>query len=181
VLRGVDVTLDRGAVVAVRGANGSGKSTLLRLLAGVTVPSRGRRVAARPAVGYAPDVLEPAPPFRARGWLRRHAAMRGIGAADGEREVTALADRLGATALLDDPLGALSKGSLAKVVAIQALLGDPDLVVLDEPFAGLDPDARESLAVLMHERAHGGAAVVFSDHGAAPAPVTWTLAEGTVR
>jgi ABC-type uncharacterized transport system ATPase subunit len=65
-------------------------------------------------------------------------------------------------------LGELSKGSLHKVVLAQALLGAPDLVVLDEPFSGLDAGAQRALHELMRERVAGGAAVVFSDHREGP-------------
>ncbi len=187
VLRDVNMTIDRGAVVEVRGANGAGKSTLLRMLAGAVVPTRGRRVAADGLqVGYGPERLSPAPPFTADGYLARHACLRHLSHAGGDHQAASLADRLGLTSgLLREPLGALSKGSLQKVVLIQALLGRPELVVLDEPFAGLDHDAAVAASELVRQTAADGSTVVFSDHrehAAWPrADATWSVSDGTVH
>jgi ABC-type multidrug transport system ATPase subunit len=179
VLRDVDVRVAACSLVRLRGPNGSGKSTLLRLLAGATLPTRGRRTTARAlAVGYAPDHLAPPPPFSASDFLRHHARLRGCSRSDGEIRVRALADRLAATGLLSERLHALSSGSLRKVVLIQALLGNPRLLVLDEPFNGLDRAAQDELVEILDERRAAGAAIVLSDHRAIDAPiadVTWQL------
>ena len=88
------------------------------------------------------------------------------------------------TDMLPERLGALSKGTLQKVVLIQALLGDPALLVLDEPFSGLDDEAVGALDELLGERAHGGVPVIYSDHGApgsaANSQRIWRVADGTV-
>jgi ABC-type Mn2+/Zn2+ transport system ATPase subunit len=209
VLQGVDVAVEPSMLVEVRGPNGTGKSTLLRLLAGASLPSRGARIAAGTTVGYAPERLAP-PPFTAAGYLRHHVRVRSrrrdwhleaerLGAARGghvrrganhaphEREVAELAERLGFAHLLGERMTALSKGSLQKVVLTQALLGAPRLLVLDEPFSGLDADAQRALRELIDERRHAGSAVVFTDHreasaGARPdADQLWLLEGGTVR
>jgi ABC-type multidrug transport system ATPase subunit len=186
VLREVSVEVAPGTLVKVRGVNGSGKSTLLRLLGGATGPSRGRRVAARAlTVGYAPERLAPPPPFSAAAFLVHHARLRGCTRADGKRHVQTLAARLALTSLLPERLDALSKGSLQKVVLVQALLGEPALVVLDEPFGGLDLDAQQAMIELLGERKRAGSAVVLSDHlaiDARPAAdLTWHLADGGLR
>jgi ABC-type multidrug transport system ATPase subunit len=181
VLRGVDVAVEAGAVVEVRGVNGAGKSTLLRLLAGASLPSRGRRrTAPDVAVGYAPERLA-APPFTAEEYLRHHTRVRKAP----EGAAVAMAERLGLGELLDERMAALSKGSLQKVVVVQALAGDPRLLVLDEPFSGLDLDARATLAEIVRERAEDGAAVVFSDHSEAgqtrpQAALRWVVEDGRV-
>jgi ABC-type Na+ transport system ATPase subunit NatA len=165
VLRDVSVEVAAGALVKVRGVNGSGKSTLLRLLAGATVPTRGRRVAARSiAVGYSPERLAPPPPFSAAGYLQHHARLRGCTPAEGERRVLALAQRLALTSLLPERLGALSKGSLPKVVLIQLLTRiDPSFVLRRLTLAGLPAAAASaqkvraaiSTAVKVRERLNG--------------------------
>ena len=138
----------------MRGSNGSGKSTLLRLLAGATMPSRGERVAAAGVtVGYGPERLAPPPPFSVAAYLRRHARLRGLDRAEGERRTGALVERLGLGALTAERLEALSKGSLQKVVLVQALLGEPRLAVLDEPYAGLDGEAQDAVRGLIAEQA----------------------------
>jgi ABC-type multidrug transport system ATPase subunit len=186
VLRDVDVALAPARVVEVRGSNGSGKSTLLRLLAGATVPSRGERLASEGlTVGYAPERLAPAPPFSVAAYLRRHAGLRGLDRIDGERRAGALGERLGLGALMPERLEALSKGSLQKVVIVQALLGEPRVAVLDEPYAGLDGEAQDAVRDLIAEQAAAGRTVVFSDHRplvAAPsvADETWLIEDGSV-
>jgi ABC-type multidrug transport system ATPase subunit len=185
VLDDVSVAVAPRSLVEVRGANGSGKSTLLRLLAGATVPTRGTRLRAARAVGYAPDRLAPPPPFSAAGYLREHARLRRLDEVDAERQIRVLSDRLALRRLLPERLGALSKGSLQKVVLVQALLGVPSLVVLDEPFSGLDVDARRALGELLRERVASGAAVIFSDHRAAGSQIAadaiWLVADGVVH
>jgi ABC-type uncharacterized transport system ATPase subunit len=117
-------------------------------------------------VGYGPERPAP-PPFRAGDWLRHHARLRaGVGRSVAAlvAEATDLAARLCCADYLGERMAALSKGSLQKIVLIQALLGEPGLLVLDEPFDGLDAEARLALSRVVAERTASGAAVVFSDH-----------------
>ncbi|MGV9327300.1 ABC transporter ATP-binding protein [Streptosporangium sandarakinum] len=160
ILEDVELTLRPGSVVEVTGRNGAGKSTLLRLLAGFVPPTRGS-ISGRPrAVGYAPDVFPTGQPFTVSAYLAHMTRVRGASpAAAGD-----LARRLNAVHLLDLPLGDLSKGSAQKVGLIQSLLGPPDLLILDEPFAGLDERTRAELPALIGEIAARGGMVVVSDH-----------------
>jgi ABC-type multidrug transport system ATPase subunit len=188
VLSGVDVEVEPGSAVEVRGANGSGKSTLLRLLAGASTPSRGARLAAAGlAVGYAPDSLRP-PPLTGAAYLRHHRRLRVGRGADpvaAAAQESELAERLDCAALLGEPLPSLSKGSLRKVVLIQSLLGAARLLVLDEPFDGLDAAAQASLRAILDERRVAGVAVTYSDHrpsGARPrTDAVWSVGDGAVR
>lgn len=160
VLRDLSLALPPGAIVEVTGANGAGKSTLLRLAAGLLRPRRGR-VLDRPArVGYAPERFPADQPFTARAYLTHMARLRRLDAHAWEP----LTAQLGFTALLDTPLPELSKGSAHKVGLIQALMSDPELLILDEPFAGLDAATREALPALLGTHAKAGAAVLISDH-----------------
>ena len=160
VLRDVTITLSPGRIVEVTGGNGAGKSTLLRLLAGSLRP-RGGRIADRPGrVGYAPERFPADQPFTVRGYLAHTARIRRVPAGRGE----AWAERLELTGLLDVPLPELSKGGAHKVGLAQALLADPRLLVLDEPFAGLDAAAQAALPAVLTELAAGGTTVVVSDH-----------------
>jgi ABC-2 type transport system ATP-binding protein len=158
VLRDVDLELPGGAVIAVEGANGAGKSTLLRLVAGVSVPSRGR-VARSPRLrtGYAPENFAATAGLSGRRWLAELARVRG-GAAGGEDVAAALG------AMLDRPLTALSHGQRQRVALASALAGEPDAIVLDEPTAGLDEPARAALDGLLRAAASGGALVLCADH-----------------
>lgn len=187
VLRNITIALREGSAVKVVGANGSGKSTLLRLLAGVTLPTRGLRVCPRAiSVGYAPDRLVPAPPFSVAGYLRHHARLRGLAPAEGERRVGDLAERFALTGLLSQRLGVLSKGSLQKAALIQAFLSVPGIVVLDEPFSGLDAESEQTLCELMNDYRELGTTVVFSDphtgyRGEPLVDVIWRLDDGEVH
>ncbi|MFF3443709.1 ATP-binding cassette domain-containing protein [Streptosporangium sp. NPDC002721] len=182
ILRDVELTLRPGSVVEVTGRNGAGKSTLLRLMAGFVPPSRGS-ISDRPGVvGYAPDVFPVDQPFTVAAYLAHMSRIRGLpspASAAGD-----LAARLNATHLLDQPLGDLSKGSAQKVGLIQSLLAPPDLLILDEPFAGLDEQTRVELPVIIEEIAARGGTVVVSDHQKQlqdhPGADHWLVADGRV-
>jgi ABC-type multidrug transport system ATPase subunit len=160
VLRDVTVDLPEGRIIEVTGPNGAGKSTLLRLIAGLRRPQRGT-VSARPrTVGYAPERFPADQPFTAQVYLAHLAAMRRVPYS----RVEHWAERLDFTPLLNVRLRELSKGSAHKVGLIQALLPSPGLLVLDEPFAGLDSATRSTLPKLLTELAREGTTVIVSDH-----------------
>lgn len=117
------------------GANGSGKSTLLLIMAGLSGPSTGR-VEGSVRIGYLPD------PSISEALLDRLAVVGGPGAL----------------------MGTLSKGNAQKVGLAQAFLGDPQLVILDEPWSGLDVEAHQVLAEMVAETRARGDSVVFTDH-----------------
>jgi ABC-type multidrug transport system ATPase subunit len=168
VLRDVRLELQPGRVVRIQGHNGSGKSTLLRVIAGIAEPSRGR-VSGRPATGYVPERFPSALPFTAGQYLQHHARMRGVSPSQGAHWL----ERFGAEQFAGTAMKELSKGTSQKIAVTQALLGDPELLVLDEAWTGLDVTAREELATVVRERAAAGACVVFVDHDPA------RLADGT--
>lgn len=189
VLRGVDLAVERGDYVAVLGANGSGKSTLLRTLIGVLPPLSGsRRPAAGLRLGYVPQQLDLDPSFPASaadvvamGLYRDLGALRRV---PGSRVQEALA----AVDLADAacrPFGSLSGGQRQRVLLARALAGRPDLLLLDEPTAGVD--ARASALILDHlDALHaGGLALVLVTHH----PLSlrgrcnraWVVAGGGVR
>ncbi|GAA3950762.1 hypothetical protein GCM10023085_36800 [Actinomadura viridis] len=160
VLRDVTLSLPRGRVIEVTGRNGAGKSTFLRLVAGLRTP-RGGAITGRPGtVGYAPERFPADQPFTVRAYLTHMAAMRKAP----RSSITTWARRLAFEPLLDTRLPDLSKGSAQKVGLAQALLAAPDLLILDEPFAGLDAATRDSLPSLMADLAAEGTTVVVSDH-----------------
>lgn len=160
VFRDVTLSLAGGSVTEVTGHNGAGKSTLLRVIAGLRRPGAGV-VKERPArVGYAPERFPVDQPFSVRAYLGHMAAIRRVHA----DAVGAWVERLAFDHLLDVRLPELSKGSAQKVGLAQALMDDPELLILDEPFAGLDAATREALPALIAELAAGGTTVVISDH-----------------
>ncbi|MFF4190600.1 ATP-binding cassette domain-containing protein [Nonomuraea sp. NPDC001831] len=179
VLEEADAQLAPGDAIELTGVNGAGKSTLLRLLAGLARPTRGR-IADRPGVvGFAPDRFPTAQPFTVTSYLTHMASVRG-----GARW-RPWAERLNMGHLLGLPLGELSKGSAHKVGLVQALMADPGLLILDEPFAGLDADARETLPAIVTEVAGRGGIVVASDHQGGlrglPGLRSWSLVDGHLK
>jgi ABC-type multidrug transport system ATPase subunit len=162
ILREVTLTVPRGRVVEVTGHNGAGKSTLLRLIAGIVRPRKGAITGRPTRVGFAPERFPTAQPFPVAAYLRHLAAMRRM--ADADAAIEEWSQRLRFGHLLDVPLSQLSKGSAHKVGLAQAMLADPELLVLDEPFAGLDADTRDVLPSLLAELADAGTTVVVSDH-----------------
>lgn len=184
VLRGVDAELHPGDVVEVTGRNGAGKSSLLRVLAGVARPSTGRVGQRPPAVGWAPQVFPTAQPWTVREYLLAQARVRGLPAAAARAAVAREVERLGLEPVLATALPALSGGSAQKVGLAQALLVPPGLLVLDEPWAGLDATARAELPSVVAGVAAAGGTVVVSDHqqqaAALPLTARWHVAGGGV-
>ncbi|WP_327725203.1 ATP-binding cassette domain-containing protein [Streptomyces europaeiscabiei] len=163
VLRGVDLEIAPGALIRVEGANGTGKSTLLRVLAGLDAPTEGR-MTGRPRTAYVPERFPAALPFTAAEYLTHLGAVHGLDRPAAARAAAEWLERFGAAEYARTPMAELSKGSSQKVAVAQALLAEPELIVLDEAWTGLDADARDELERVVVERTAAGAAVVFVDH-----------------
>ncbi|MFF3014809.1 ATP-binding cassette domain-containing protein [Streptomyces sp. NPDC057939] len=164
ILQDVDVSASPGEIVALTGGNGSGKSTLLRVAVGLSRPTCGA-VFGRPAVvGYVPDRFSPNESMSAMAYLTHIGRVRGLTTAAAVRRAHALLDRFSLVGGKAAPLRSLSKGNAQKVALAQALMVDPGLLVLDEPWSGLDTDAHTVLAETMSEVAGAGGTVLFTDH-----------------
>ncbi|GAA1305600.1 ABC transporter ATP-binding protein [Planotetraspora silvatica] len=160
VLSDAGFVLSPGDVTEVVGPNGTGKSTLLRLLAGLLRPVKGTIDERPDVVGYAPERFPAAQPFTVAAYLRHMAAIRGTD----PRRIDEWSGRLGMDQLMGHRLPDLSKGSAHKVGLAQALLCEPGLLILDEPFAGLDAATRAELPQIIGEVSARGGIVVVSDH-----------------
>jgi heme exporter protein A len=186
-LNGVSVRVEEGQTLVVLGPNGAGKTTLLRVLAGLLRPHAGEaRVlgAALPAetwklrgrvglVAHEPLLYRDLTP---RENLRFHARLHSV---DGRR-VDDVLDAVGMSERADDPLTELSRGMVQRVAAARAVLHDPPLLLLDEPWAGLDPAAVELLEPVIG-RASGRTRVVVTHDvagGLGEADVTLGLKAG---
>ncbi|MFG2028990.1 ATP-binding cassette domain-containing protein [Streptomyces sp. NPDC048825] len=184
VLRGIDLTLAPGTLVRVEGANGTGKSTLLRLLAGIDAPTEGR-ITGRPRTAYVPERFPSALPFTATGYLTHLGRIHGLSRAAAGRAADEWLERFGAAAYARTPMPELSKGSSQKVAVAQALLAEPELLVLDEAWTGLDSAARAELERAVVERTAAGGTAVFVDHDprrlAGVADATYAVVEGTLK
>ncbi len=184
VLRGIDVRIGPGEVAVVLGRNGVGKSTLLQVAAGVLRPGRGR-VADRPArVGWVPERFPADQPFTVARYLTGMARVAGLGRAAADEAVTSWTDRLGLAAFRSVRLPELSKGTAQKVGLAQAMLRPPGLLVLDEPWEGLDAATRELVPELIAEVLAADGSVLVSDHRGEtvrlPAARRWLVADGSV-
>jgi ABC-2 type transport system ATP-binding protein len=171
-----DVSLDvaAGEVVGLLGPNGSGKTTLIRLLTGYLTPSAGRlRVGghdtvdepmqARRRIGYVPESVPLYGHMRVREFLGFMARLRGVPAAGVVEAVARAAGRTGLGDMLAVPIRTLSRGYRQRVAIAQALVHDPEVVILDEPTNGLDPRQIIETRRLIQDLA-GTHAVLVSSH-----------------
>jgi ABC-2 type transport system ATP-binding protein len=172
-LRGVDFELGPG-VVGLLGLNGAGKSTLLRILASITRPTEGRatwngeEIARRPdavrrVLGYLPQDFGVYPNLNVREFLSYLAAVKGLPSRPAAERIEALLDLVN---LRDDArrrLGGFSGGMRQRVGIAQALLNDPELLIVDEPTTGLDPEERVRFRNLLSDLA-GERIVILSTH-----------------
>ncbi len=172
VLRKASIDLKEGEIVLLRGANGSGKTTFARILATTLASDRGtvtldgqpvRRDlrAARRAIGFAshrPLLYLGLTPLENLDFFGRLS-----GVADARGRAARLLERFGLTAFAETPVERFSRGMLQRVAIIRALLAEPRVLILDEPYAGLDDDGTATLNALLEEfRGRGAAALVIS-------------------
>jgi len=167
------LSLGTGEIMGFLGANGAGKTTTIKMLLGLIRPSSGTvsvlggdpsDAQVRAKIGYMPEIAYYYPYLNARELLAFYGGLCGM---DG-KTIRARTDELLKTVGLADaakrPLKTYSKGMLQRAGIAQALLHDPDLLVLDEPFTGLDPLARIHFRELMHRLREQGKSIFFSSH-----------------
>ncbi|MFG3697034.1 ATP-binding cassette domain-containing protein [Micromonospora sp. NPDC047620] len=183
VLRATDVRVGSGEVVVVLGRNGVGKSTLLQVAAGVLRPSRGRVIDRPRHVGWVPERFPADQPFTVERYLTAMGRVAGLDSAATGRAVDHWTNRLGLARFRRVRLPELSKGTAQKVGLAQAMLRTPGLLVLDEPWEGLDAATRELVPAVIAEVLATGGSVLVSDHrgeiARLPDARRWTVADGT--
>ncbi|MCA3756488.1 MAG: ATP-binding cassette domain-containing protein [Phenylobacterium sp.] len=162
----------RGAVFGFLGPNGAGKTTTLRMILGLVAPTSGRLTVlgaadgrrVRDRIGFLPEERGLHPrmtPLQAAAFL---GALKGVPARVARQKARSLLEGLGLGASLNTQIRRLSKGMAQQVALVCTLVHDPELLILDEPFSGLDPGHQQALEILIRERAAAGATVVFSTH-----------------
>jgi ABC-2 type transport system ATP-binding protein len=173
VLDGLSLRVEPGEVFGFLGPNGAGKTTTLKLLLQLVFPTSGEaRILGRPAgdleakrrFGYLPEQPYFYDHLTAEELLTYYAGLFGIGAADRRRRVGSLLDEVGIGRERRDPLRKFSKGMLQRVGIAQALINEPELVILDEPMSGLDPLGRRDVRALILRLRDRGCTVFFSSH-----------------
>jgi ABC-2 type transport system ATP-binding protein len=183
VARQVAVSAEAGDVVAVEGANGSGKSTLLAAAAGVLPTGQAGR---RPAsVGYAPERADVLPRLTVWRWLTGLARTAGLSRAEATGQAAEVLARVGLAGAGHQPLRELSRGNVQRALVAQALVGPPELVVLDEPSGGLDRDGLGRVTTEIRRVAGRSSVVLVARHPTAPlslpAGPAWRIGDGAVR
>jgi len=171
-LDGVSFAVQHGEMRGLVGRNGAGKTTAMRIVLGLAEPDAGQvRLngsavddAARRRIGYMPEERGLYPKMRVLDQLDFFGQLSGLTAADAKAAAKHWVERLGVADRAEDRLDELSLGNQQRVQLAAALVHGPDLLVLDEPFSGLDPVGVDVLSAVLREEAARGAAVVFSSH-----------------
>jgi ABC-2 type transport system ATP-binding protein len=171
-VNGVNLAVPTGSIYGILGPNGAGKTTLLRILLGIIDPTSGiRRVLgherpldAAPEVGYLPEERGLYPAMYAREAIAFMGALRGLSLNEGRRRADELLERHGLGDWGKKPIRTLSKGMAQTVQLLGTIIHNPRLIVLDEPFAGLDAINQARLEDLIRREARDGATIIFSTH-----------------
>lgn len=172
VLDDVSFDVHAGRLTGFVGGNGAGKTTTMRIVLGVlaadagTVTLDGATVGVedRRRFGYMPEERGLYPKMKVLEQIVYLARLHGFSKTDAVTAATALLERLGLGERLNDNVETLSLGNQQRAQIAAALVHDPDVLILDEPFSGLDPMAVDVVAAVLQERATAGAAVLFSSH-----------------
>lgn len=163
VLGRVDLELQPGDLVRVGGYNGSGKSTLMRVIAGAHRPGRGTITGRPDRAAYVPGQLPPLP-FKAQDYLRHFGRIHGLSGDAADERVLDWLERFEALGYRKHRIGDLSRGTAQKIAIIQALIAEPDLLILDEAWTSLDTLGQQTLDEVTRETTQRGGRVVFVDH-----------------
>ncbi len=171
----LDLVVPRGSVYGFIGPNGSGKTTTLRMILRIFYPDEGRVTvlgqdsgdAADDRVGYLPEERGLYKKMKVADLLRFYAELKGM--QDCRPEIARWLEQLGLAAWADKRVETLSKGMSQKVQFIAAVVARPELVILDEPFSGLDPVNREAIKDAVLDLRKSGTTIIFSTHDMAVA------------
>jgi ABC-2 type transport system ATP-binding protein len=173
ILDGIDFDIPKGCVFAIVGHNGAGKTTLFHLLLGLKFQTAGTITLfgksnldhhARKSLGYVPERPYLNLEYSFREFLVYHANLMGISFSKKPDEILLAAKSVSLEAHLDHDLSTFSKGMLQKALLAQAMLGNPELLILDEPMSGLDPEAREMVRTQISALKARGKTLIFSSH-----------------
>jgi ABC-2 type transport system ATP-binding protein len=168
----LDLSVPRGSLYGFIGPNGSGKTTTLRMIMHILLPDRGEievlgelgTRAAHDRVSYLPEERGLYKRMSVRRLLRYYGSLKGARQPELDREIDRWLERLGLSAWVDKKVEALSKGMAQKIQFISSVLNRPELLILDEPFSGLDPVNAEVLKDAVLDLKKEGTTVVFSTH-----------------
>ena len=164
VLKDISLSINEGEVIGLLGPNGAGKSTLMKILVGVWYATNGDLKVSE-SIGFLPEQNPLYEDMYVREYLRFFVGLRikESGSKSKDELVENLIERVGLTAEANKRVGQLSKGYKQRVGLAQAMIGDPDLLILDEPTTGLDPNQLEDIRALIREMGQDRT-VILSTH-----------------
>jgi ABC-2 type transport system ATP-binding protein len=168
----LDLAIPRGALYGFIGPNGAGKTTTIRMILSILFPDRGdirvlghaTALAAKDRIGYMPEERGVYKKMKVGAYLRYIGNLKGVRGRDLGARVLGWLERVGLSDVAGKRCEELSKGMQQKVQFVATVLAEPDLLVLDEPFSGLDPVNMRLLRDLIQEQHQRGATVLFSTH-----------------
>ena len=168
----LSLSLNRGEIVGFVGSNGAGKSTTMRIVMGVLAADSGAvtwmgapvDAAIRRTIGYMPEERGLYPRMKVAEQLIYLARLHGLSASAAKAAAERWTERLGLEGRRGDEVQSLSLGNQQRVQLAAALVSDPELLILDEPFSGLDPVAVDVMSQVLLERAAAGVPTLFSSH-----------------
>ena len=172
-VRSISFDIPAGQVFGLLGPNGSGKSTTIKMILGLLFPTSGtlevlgaspRSVAVKNRIGYLPEESYLYPHLTPLETLSFYARLFRLPAAEARTRIDQLLDMIGLSQARHRPVGEFSKGMARRIGLAQALLNDPDLVILDEPTAGLDPQGARQVKDLILALAARGKTILLTSH-----------------
>jgi ABC-2 type transport system ATP-binding protein len=172
-LNGVNLKINRGEIFGYLGPNGSGKTTTLKLLMGIIHPDSGeikilektpRDISIKEKIGFLPESPYFYDYLKAGEFLDFYARLFAIPLGVRKEKIRSLLKMVGLADKADEPLRRFSRGMLQRIGIAQALVNDPDLIILDEPMGGLDPLGRAEVKEIIHRLRDKGKTIIFSSH-----------------
>lgn len=168
-LHDINLTIPRGEVVGLLGPNGAGKTTLIKLIAGIINPTKGEVRAtgdegAWPSIGFKPERLVFPGNLVASQYLEMIAGLCNVARNQKDNVVLESLARVNLLAAANKQIKTLSKGMRQRLGLAQALIGDPDLLLLDEPSSGLDPEGQDEIQTFIEELRIAGKTILMSTH-----------------
>jgi len=169
---GIDLAIRKGSIFGILGPNGAGKTTTLRMLLGIIDPDEGERfllgspepISKAHQVGYLPEERGLYQSMKAYDAIAFMGALRGLPLAEGRKRGRKMMEDHGLGDAADKQIRQLSKGMAQTVQLLGTLVHDPDLIILDEPFSGLDALNQGKLERLIRDQADKGVTIIFSTH-----------------
>ena len=165
IIQPFNFAIQKGSSIAIVGHNGCGKSTLIKMMAGLIQPTTGKisYPNGRPLFHYLPEKFYPTP-LKANTYLERMGEIDGISKKELKKRICILAEDFYVGEFLNVPMKSLSKGTLQKIGVIQALLYEPEILLLDEPLSGQDEDSKKVFIHKINKLREKGTTIIMSCH-----------------